>query len=254
MSHGCEACILNSTRYFLRPSFSASPPPRFSPSFLAKLGAGTALPTALIFSEYLSRDPSWPGSNSSLSITLADYNDHVLSLATVPNLLLVWASLQKRYQPWPDDGDLEITPRLLADFQTWLAGNHILIRGISGAWGPAFVTIATQSSASVETRPFAEPEVLRLVLASETIYSPSSLRAFTHTVLSLLSEAQSGSGLSFVCLVAAKRIYFGVGGGVDEFRRMVEEMGGYVEEVWASGSGAGVERCILRVGHGRGRI
>ena len=40
-------------------------------------------------------------------------------------------------------------------------------------------------------------------------------------------------------LVAAKRVYFGVGGSVDEFKRVISEGGGVVFEV----ENSGVEGC-----------
>lgn len=59
-----------------------------------------------------------------------------------------------------------------------------------------------------------------LVLASETIYSPASLGAFSETLVALLRRAAAAPGgqqQSAAALVAAKKVYFGVGGGVDEF-------------------------------------
>lgn len=47
-------------------------------------------------------------------------------------------------------------------------------------------------------------------------------------------------------LIAAKRVYFGVGGGVDEFVKVLSEFGGRATCVWES-EGPGVERVILEV-------
>ena len=93
---------------------------------------------------------------------------------------------------------------------------------------------------------------LTLILASETIYSPSSIRAFTQTVMALLEANSKRPTDQAVALVAAKRVYFGVGGGVDEFLAVLAEIGGYGRCVWDSshgeGGGNGVGRCILEVG------
>ena len=93
---------------------------------------------------------------------------------------------------------------------------------------------------------------LTLILASETIYSPSSIRDFTQTVLALLKANSKTPTDRAVALVAAKRVYFGVGGGVDEFLAILAEMGGCARCVWDSsealGGGHGVGRCILEVG------
>ena len=96
-----------------------------------------------------------------------------------------------------------------------------------------------------------EKQSLTLILASETIYSPASLRSFTQTVVSLLSAKSLDSSNRALALIAAKRVYFGVGGGVDEFMAVVEEMGGHGNCVWDSSQeeneGYGVGRCILEV-------
>lgn len=103
-----------------------------------------------------------------------------------------------------------------------------------------------------------------LVLTSETIYRPSSLP-------SLISLLRSSSTLSKVpleetpptseflhpslsnidpdvpclCLVAAKVIYFGVGGGMAGFEKAIEEAGGRAETVFETK--AGVTRRIIQV-------
>jgi len=48
----------------------------------------------------------------------------------------------------------------------------------------------------------------------------------------------------YLCLVAAKVIYFGVGGGVKEFVEAVQE-NGCVERVWERKEGVG--RIIMRI-------
>ena len=48
-------------------------------------------------------------------------------------------------------------------------------------------------------------------------------------------------------MVACKRVYFGVGGGEQEFRRRVVERRGKVENVWGDGEGEGRSRGVGRV-------
>jgi protein-histidine N-methyltransferase len=60
-------------------------------------------------------------------------------------------------------------------------------------------------------------------MASETIYSPSSLPAFSETLLSLLRRSNTDSAKSRA-LIAAKKVYFGVGGGVDEFLSVLQNV------------------------------
>lgn len=84
-----------------------------------------------------------------------------------------------------------------------------------------------------------------MVLASETIYSTTTLSSFVETLLSVL-RTPKGGGTSAVGLIAAKKVYFGVGGGVDEFVRVLAEHDGKAKVVWES-KGTGVGRVILEV-------
>ena len=80
-----------------------------------------------------------------------------------------------------------------------------------------------------------------LVLASETIYSPASLEVFTKTVLDIIRRSSNSR-----ILVAAKKVYFGVGGGVQEFMDVMRRQGGNVTPV-LDVPGAGVGRVVLEV-------
>ena len=187
-------------------------------------------------------------------MTLADYNSQVLALATIPNLLLTLASVQPSQQPWQADAQIDISQESIASYFATLNHNGISISAISGPWGPAFVDLAGLSgqrlSANRDSDTDNNPPMSTLILASETIYSPASLREFTKTVLALLETGTASSSLN-VALIAAKRVYFGVGGGVDEFLAVLEELGGHGRCVWDSrdeeGVRQGVGRCILEV-------
>ena len=130
---------------------------------------------------------------------------------------------------------------------------------VSGAWGGEFTELVGGGGGGAGGAV--------LVLASETIYAPGSIGVFAETVGGVLARAAGGglsppgpgsSGDAAVraaagarALVAAKRVYFGVGGGVDEFLGAWGRMDGVGREVWASeGEGAGVGRVVLEV---RGR-
>lgn len=157
-------------------------------------------------------------------------------------------------------GTLPLSPELIAAFLASLKEHRITIRLFSGSWETFDATCAGG--------PF------DVVLTSETIYRPESLRALVKvmhdacTVSGSLEEktamAQvkigdanreqaSGDG-QYLCLVAAKRVYFGVGGGVAEFIKAVEEgestsmtesAGSKVETVWECTEG--VKRIVMRV-------
>lgn len=176
-----------------------------------------------------------------LQLSLADYNQSVLGLATIPNLFLTWCNTQ---QP-SSSNEIDITPGLMQDFRNDLHARGISISEISGAWTPTFAELVPPIRQRGTVPSSLNTPNRTLVLASETIYSPSSIHDFTSVLLSVIAKAQSG-GSSATALVAAKRVYFGVGGGVDEFLRVLEEMGGKGTIVWET-DGEGVGRVILEV-------
>lgn len=200
------------------------------------MGAGTALPIIVFFDFFLKqRSPSW----RAIHLSVADYNLSVLENATVPNLLLTWYFVQSVALPEPA-GDLEITPDLLSRFVKDLSDRFIHISGISGAWNKAFTDLLvpfedSQHPGQIET----------IFLASETIYSPNSIHIFTEVLLEALKRAEDTHG-SGRALVAAKKVYFGVGGGVDEFLRVLNDLGGKGVTAWESKEG-GVGRVIVEV-------
>jgi len=214
---------------------------------VVELGCGTALPTLVLFQHALATDLG-------LYFTLCDYNESVLRLVTLPNLLLVWALGNKpeTFEPRAPsldeagetaavvdgDGDLEITPELCSAFRADLVARGITLTLLSGPWSPPLLRHIPLF-----------PSMSLLVLAAETIYSPSSLSSFTTILLDILRSVKMGKAI-----VAAKRVYFGVGGSVDEFKGRVGEGGGVGYEVENSGvegcekgGGVGVGRCLMEV-------
>jgi protein-histidine N-methyltransferase len=128
-------------------------------------------------------------------------------------------------------GELDVTPEFLESFETLLEHEGIDLEFSQGDWSGM------------------NPRGFDIVLTSETVYSLPSLPP----LLDLLEAASEGTRTEeeHLCLVACKRIYFGVGGGELEFRRRVEERGGRVESVWGEGTGKGksegVGRTVLKV-------
>lgn len=175
---------------------------------------------------------------------------------TLPNLLLTWNQHREKQSALTDapssedqeqeqeeeeeEEELDVTPELLEEFQQDLAKRGITIDFISGAWSPAFVDLAFSHSPSVNYR--------TLVLASETIYSPSSLGAFTETLLALLRRSGTSESKS-KALIAAKKVYFGVGGGVDEFLAVLRNTSGDEMDVkeLVDVKSEGVGRVVLEV-------
>ncbi|KAF4304832.1 hypothetical protein GTA08_BOTSDO14220 [Botryosphaeria dothidea] len=206
-----------------------------------KLGCGTAIPALVLFHYALTQ--SLP-----LYFTLADYNASVLRLVTLPNLLLTWASTLPADSPLftpetpnpfvssESHGDLYLTPSLVAAFQATLAEAPLTLSLVSGSWVPVESFVDLVPSA---------PHMNTLVLASETIYSPAALSAFADACVGLLRRVRMGKAI-----VAAKRVYFGVGGGVDAFKEEAAARDAVVADVENSGvemGQGGVRRCLLEV-------
>lgn len=130
---------------------------------------------------------------------------------------------------WEAEGDLEVTEFVIGEFIADLKNLGITIDFISGGWGEDMLGLLSS--------PY------DLVLASETIYSPATTGLFTGVLLGSLKK-ESGKGL-----VAAKQIYFGVGGGVADFVGMVKGRsgGGWETRVVREERDVGVGRSVLEV-------
>lgn len=184
-----------------------------------------------------------------LVLTLADYNPTVLYLVTLPNLILAWALQQREQNPCIDgaftpDEELELTPEVLDAFKGSLAANRITLSFLSGAWSPEFVDLLSGAAATASL-----PATTKtLVLGSETIYSPFALESFSSTLLAILArerrERPSGNARA---LIAAKRLYFGVGGSLDDFIDRMRGLGAAVRTLFEETQGVhrGVVECQL---------
>ncbi|KZV87726.1 hypothetical protein EXIGLDRAFT_620271 [Exidia glandulosa HHB12029] len=186
-----------------------------------QLGCGTAIPSAYALGELFSR----PHENASpRAVHVQDYNHLVLELVALPNLLLAWyfspaaARVRDSLHTSSEAGELDLDGDIVNAFRSDLAACRVDLRLYYGSW-----------------RSWQLPRTYDLVLTSETVYEPASLSP----LVSLL-HASGGRRL-----VAAKRVYFGVGGGVREFVQEVERAGGTAETVWETSSG--VARAILDV-------
>lgn len=185
---------------------------------------------------------------SPLCLALADYNPSVLQLVTMPNFLLAWALHQKSHDQALQEalssieGELEINEHVVESFKAFLTTSNIALSFISGGWSPGFVELIYSMS----------PAVLNtsrtLVLGAETIYSPFALSSFTDTLLLILrKERDSHPGQQATAIVAAKRLYFGVGGSLDDFVDKIRDLGVAVSMVREEVEGVrrGVVKCSL---------
>ncbi|KAL2022758.1 hypothetical protein VTK56DRAFT_4574 [Thermocarpiscus australiensis] len=217
------------------------------PCFVIELGCGTALPSLALFQWALTGRKS--ERKQPLVLTLADYNPTVLYLVTLPNLILAWALQQRAQnalleQAFTPDGELELTPQLLEAFRQTLASCSITLSFLSGAWSPECVDLIYRSGIPADLSGDAQT----LLLGSETIYSPFALESFSSTVLSILErerrERPSGTAKA---VVAAKKLYFGVGGSLDDFIHKVKGLGAAVRTLSEETHGVhrGVVECML---------
>jgi protein-histidine N-methyltransferase len=136
-------------------------------------------------------------------------------------------------------GGLTVTQGLLDAFTASLDAHKVRLCFFTGSW-------ATLG----EKLPQLGKPPYDIVLASETIYHPQSLDAFLG-VLCAATATPAAVAVSDevvqppLCLVAAKVLYFGVGGGVQGFVRAVEGENGTLRTVWEHREGVG--RIIMQV-------
>ncbi|KAL2161431.1 hypothetical protein VTH06DRAFT_7992 [Thermothelomyces fergusii] len=218
------------------------------PCVLIELGCGTALPSLALFQWALTERK--PDQKQPLVFSLADYNPTVLYLVTLPNLILTWALQQRKEDAvveaafTPDD-ELELTPEVLDAFRQSLSSNRISLSFLSGAWSPEFVDLLYGTGIPAGGL----PETSRtLLLGSETIYSPFALESFAGTLLSILQRERAHRSAGHArALVAAKRLYFGVGGSLDDFVDKMRGLGASVRVLFEETKGVhrGVVECLL---------
>jgi len=165
-------------------------------------------------------------------MTVADYNPTVLQLVTLPNFLLAWAFARKDDPALKDafsmDGELELFDEVKAAFRRTLVDTNISICWLSGGWSPEFVELVYATDGA---KNFGAP-VDTIILGAETIYSPFALNCFYETVMTILRREQAERPTCVAqALVGAKRLYFGVGGSLDDFIAKAREGGMEVEQL-----------------------
>ncbi|KIH86703.1 hypothetical protein SPBR_08471 [Sporothrix brasiliensis 5110] len=190
-----------------------------------------------------------------LSITVADYNPSVLYLVTLPNFVLAWALQQRHASPLlqqaliidedgdDDNGELELTDEVKDAFCTYVASAGITLSFLSGGWSAEFVDLLYDTTAAEKPAPHT------LVLGAETIYSPFALETFAVTLLSILRRdgGPVSAPATAKAIIGAKKLYFGVGGSLDDFVKRMREAGATVNELREEADGVrrGVVQCVL---------
>lgn len=195
-------------------------------SFL-DLGCGTSLPTCFLLMKHLEalKGGAPP---SPKKFVLCDFNYEVLRLVSLPNMIIHWAStlsVEKLASLTSPDimlgnDEVLLSPELISEFKSSLIQNQIELKFVSGSWGNDFNAIVA-------------PEKVDFVITSETIYSQDISPVIAETLLQI-----SNSSNMFHAMVAAKNIYFGVGGSVhgflDYFNSINDGMKVDVEEIGSS--------------------
>jgi len=136
---------------------------------------------------------------------------------------------------WQSHNDIEVTSALLIAFMSDLKARSINLVFLSGPWSPLLASHIPQSP----------PDLGLLILAAETIYSPESTATFVDLLVLLLKRVKMAKAM-----VAAKRIYFGVGGSVNGLKEACRQYGAVASEIenhGVLGMDSGVGRALIEV-------
>ena len=138
-----------------------------------------------------------------------DYNSEVLKVFTIPNVAL---NTNK------SSIDISENPSFLENIQG--------CKFLSGDWESAKLLL--------------EPMSFDLILTSETIYNTDAQK----TLFELIKFSMKASGVAFV---AAKSYYFGVGGGTDQFIKLVKKDGTFdISKVTTCSEGVKREILVMK--------
>ncbi|PKI85257.1 hypothetical protein MVES_000967 [Malassezia vespertilionis] len=192
---------------------------------IAEIGCGTAIPSCFLLRTLLDIPKDHVPEGLHTVMDLCDYNHQVLVLVVYPNLLLTWYFSPEG--PGANDahcastpGDIELDNQVLDAFETSLKQRHIHLRFFSGGWSTLDLRVNGSTKADI-------------VISSETVYSLASLPSLYRIMREIswpTAQDAPHPGLSpntTLCLVAAKVLYFGVGGGIDAFIRKIEQDHGW---------------------------
>lgn len=157
----------------------------------------------------------------------------MLQLVTLPNLILTWAQVTRKGS-WEAEGELDIDAELIQNFLASLNAYSVKLSFFSGAWSPEFVSLVITTMGS-GVAPLT-------IIGAETIYSPAALKSFADTLASLLKMMPGDVKTS---LIAAKKVYFGVGGSIEDFCNAVRAESLDVEQIREESDG--VRRAIVEV-------
>jgi len=231
-----------------------------------ELGAGSAISSLVLLKGLLRErregEETWTGEEGRgrsrrVRFTLCDYNEEVLRLCTAVNVFLTVLGVADATTgngevidnegQSAEEGHVEVEQGFAQRALRVLGDANIEVEFISGAWGDAFLSLLYPQRESANVALDAKLGNSRtLVLASETIYSPDSLGPFSRLLVEIIENERRMKTETTEILVAAKKVYFGVGGGVAEFEEEMRTLGGRTRTV-LDVEGVGVRRVVLEV-------
>jgi len=167
-----------------------------SPSgYTLELGCGHGLPGCLMARE---------GDDN--KILFSDYNHFVLEQVTFPNVILNINHANKQ---------TSITNRIAMMGGDWIDLSNQIYKQTALDTSQKDHSLDEQTMVSIELPPNGRFD---LILAAETTYTEAAAR---DTAILLGKHLNINTGIG---LISMKRYYFGVGGGVDAFRKAAESM------------------------------
>ncbi|CEH11978.1 Predicted methyltransferase [Ceraceosorus bombacis] len=172
---------------------------------VVELGCGTAIPACFLLARLMCVEID--DARQETILQLCDFNEQVLKLVTLPNLILAWytspASSAFRASVAgasgesegieldlvPATGEVDLSDELLAAFKESLKHRKVALRFFSGPWKDLETCSRATSSQMAPSR---APQLLEadLLLSSETIYSPPDQTALLD-ILQRLCKASS---------------------------------------------------------------
>lgn len=175
-----------------------------------ELGSGTSLPSCYILKQILKNKKN-NSNNKKFNFILTDYNLAVLRLVTIPNLIINWYmsldvedrnALKSSFLINADiNSELQLSNELIHRFLDDSKAKNLNFKFISGSWGRKFLNLLDLQSSENS-----------LILTSETIYSIDVSQILAEILIDLINQNVNNK-----IFLAAKDIYFGVGGTIIEF-------------------------------------
>lgn len=182
---------------------------------IIEVGSGTSLPSC-----YLLRNKLKKGDKTPMTLVLSDFNYDVLRLVTLPNLIINWFTFKNGDV---EGGEFKLDNDLVAAFMEDMNTYNISLKFILGSWSKQFIDMVSGYD-------------FGLILSCETIYSLDSISILAKIIHELTNHTKT--------LVAAKNYYFGVGGSVNDFQRVIAS---YDHEVRVVEVNSQLKRSIIEI-------